>query len=225
MAANGSDDVFDIDQQKKDGNVPVSNDNASLWSMDTRKICCLMASLITIDIFLIVSTALNLVHHDTKLWPWRNTSAICIIIYRIAVIFISKQFMDELLQGGLSIDDCKSLNMDKNTPLIKKRTAIKSKHNFATRMEYFFKDCQLNQFSIPYIICAANQLYCAYLIFMAVINQTAHPSYILTAFTYFLGSFSIPLPGICFNQFAIYKHKQRKTDLKSEYDEGMLYIT
>ena len=185
---------------------------------------CLWVTLFFVDIMLIISTSLYLVRHDTPISngssiTYRAIGDIFTSVYRFMVIVLCFIFMRELLVGSITKKQADELDDSFQALSDSPRTA--ATYNFYQKFTYFFREMELNQFTIAGVLCAVHQFYKAMLLWMAVYNGTANYWYIIAGLAKFLGAFSIPIPGICFNQFAIYKRKERIDGLKGAYDDSM----
>lgn len=181
---------------------------------------CLWFVVFIVDLCLTTSTSLYFIHQNDQVnkdTSYRNVADIVTSIYRVLVIGLCIRFMAELLQGSITEEQTEHLSDEYHR--LKKRSA--TNYSWYKKATYFFKGLELNQFTIAPLLAATYELYCSALLFIAVYNG-ASKWYIMTAFTYFLGAFSMPIPGICFNQFITYKKLQEKKEknLIYEIDDG-----
>lgn len=182
------------------------------------KMICLCIVVFIVDLCLTAGTSLYLVHQDKKIekdvqFTYRNAGDTTTVVHRTLLIGLCIRFMIELLQGSVTNEDLEDLSDE----FI--RLKVRPHYTWCEKMTYFFKKLELNQFTIPSLLAATHELYCGVLLFIAVYCGQSK-WYIVTAFGFILGAFSIPIPGICFHQLMVYKKLHQKTDMKSQYDEG-----
>eukprot|EP01084_Bolivina_argentea_P116186 206491_1 len=215
----------------------------SQWVKYKPKIICLYFILAAVDICLVITCILYLVHHGvpmnhrTKL-TYRSCADIVSVIYRCIILFLCWWFINELLFGPVFTNDeqhvsisimQQQIQQQLQQPLLNvnnnnKQVNYKCWKKILYMFQYMFKDLQLNQFTIAALLCAVHQIFNAGLLWIAVYNG-ADGWYILSGFTYFLGAFAITVPGVCLNQFVRFHHKRKKRDLQSQNDPEATIIT
>mmetsp|Transcript_22169 Transcript_22169/g.35559 ORF Transcript_22169/g.35559 Transcript_22169/m.35559 type:complete len:701 (-) Transcript_22169:134-2236(-) len=208
-------------------NNPENAHSVLSWLTDSGcKLVSLWIVLGAVDLLLLISTVLYLIRHNTPLnshtqITYRFIGDIFNVLNALIILYLCWRFVNELLRGNFTQQQLQEYHQNdadiQAFAANRNAAALQHEIQWYQKINYVFKNLELNQFTVAALVCAIHQLFKATLLWIAVYNG-ASKWYIVSGMSFFLSAFSIPIPGVCFAQFVRFHHKQKKAALQTEHE-------